>query len=102
MIKEDKGEDRWKFPYYVFLDSSIRTYTELVNSEATLSRISEEFLLPIIDSYLNANVLLPEAETIMTTCKKARVLIGDIKKRLKSLLVRLKRFLKELQNLYRP
>jgi hypothetical protein len=78
-------------PYYQFINFALNKYGELIDSKKSISVISEELLLPILDAYLNHFPLKAETEEIMTTCKKARVLIGDTKIIVKGLIEELEK-----------
>lgn len=85
-ISNNLGEERWKNDAYIFLDSQIIKYREIVSKGADLETIGKDYLKPMIKEILDNHDKEEFAEEIMTTCKNARVKMNDIKGHMRDML----------------
>lgn len=79
IIRLDEGEERWNNEYFVFLNDSVMKYHELISSYATFEQISNEFITPVINTYLENFVEKKNANEIILLCKNTRVRLNDVK-----------------------
>lgn len=78
-ISNELGEERWNDEKYIFLDSQIKNYRELIDSGANIDKMNDSFLKVLIEDILDNYKEAEFAEEIMSTCKNARFKISDIK-----------------------
>jgi len=77
--KNELGENRWKDDLYLFLDSSIKQYNQLLETGASIEKINEEFILSILQTFLKIFPTNPFANEILTLGKKARIKTNEVK-----------------------
>lgn len=72
------GEKRWSNEWYVFLDTQINLYHELIKEEANIHAIESEFLSPMIEILLSKFRSNPSSIEILDLCKKIRVKLHHV------------------------
>lgn len=83
-VASDLGDKRWENEYYVFVDSQIKIYRDLVDNSANFEEYNSEFLYPLLTAYIDKYDNKPYARDIAILCKRARVRLGDVRANMKT------------------
>jgi len=78
-LQKELGQKRWQSDLYVFVDTGIKKYGELVGKKADFNDFNNEYLDPILNSIMQNFKDESFFEEIIFLAKNARVKMNDIK-----------------------
>jgi len=78
-LQKELGEKRWQTDLYIFVDTGIKKYGELVEKKADFNDYNIEYLDPLLNSIMQNYKEESFFEEIIFLAKNARVKMNDIK-----------------------